>query len=367
MSTAELHTKRWSALANRKEVLPTGFIYAVLTTGIYCRPECSSRLPLKENVRFFDGANAAREAGFRACKRCCPDDAELCDKQRTAVESACRLLEASPTELNLNELAASVGISPSHFHRLFRSFIGVTPKQYSVEHRARRARELLNGDKSVTEAFYGAGFGYSGRFYSDSRKLLGLTPKQFVAGGKGERLQFAVGECSLGSILVAATARGVCWIALGDEPDLLLKEFQNRFHAAELVGDDLSFERVVARVVTSIEQQRPDPRLALDIRGTAFQLRVWSALNEIAPGAPVSYGELATRVGSPDAVRAVANACASNTLAVLIPCHRVVRTDGSLSGYRWGVERKAALLEREKNGAGATARISRDGASLLKS
>ncbi len=248
---------------------------------------------------------------------------------------------------SLDSLANAAGMSRFHFHRLFKSATGVTPKAYGDAHRAHRMRNELSAGGTVTEAIYGAGFNSSGRFYAASNRRLGMTPTAYKEGGPGVTLRFAVGQCSLGAILVAATDKGVCAIEFGDEPEALVHGLQDRFPKAQLVGADPAFERVVAIVVGFVEAPARGLELPLDVRGTAFQQRVWEALRSIPVGSTRTYGEIAELLGTPRAVRAVAQACASNPLAVAIPCHRVVRTDGSLSGYRWGVERKRALLARE--------------------
>ena len=269
-------------------------------------------------------------------------------RQRQAVTRACRLIERSDELPSLDRLAAAAGLSRFHFHRVFKRLTGVTPKAYADGQRARRLRDGLAAGASVTAAMYGAGFNSSGRFYASSAARLGMRPSAARAGGAGTTIRFAVGECSLGAVLVAATEVGVCMIALGDEPDRLVRALQDRFPKAALAGGDAGFQRWVAAVVGLVEQPALGLDLPLDIRGTAFQLRVWEALRAIPPGETASYAQVARRIGRPGASRAVAAACASNPVAVAIPCHRVVRTDGSLSGYRWGVQRKAALLERER-------------------
>jgi AraC family transcriptional regulator of adaptative response/methylated-DNA-[protein]-cysteine methyltransferase len=263
------------------------------------------------------------------------------------VAEACRIIEEAEAAPRFDELARRVGMSPYHFHRTFRSVTGLTPRQYAAAHRARRVRKELGRSGTVTEAIYEAGFNSSGRFYERSNEVLGMTPTDYRAGGANAEIRFAVGECSLGSILVARSARGVCAILLGDDPDALARELQDAFPRAILVGGDEEFERLVANVVGFVEAPSAGLDLPLDVRGTAFQQRVWQALREIPPGATASYSDVAKRIGAPNAVRAVAQACAANSIAVAIPCHRVVRTDGGLSGYRWGVERKRALLESE--------------------
>ncbi len=269
-------------------------------------------------------------------------------RHTTAVTAACRALESSNETPDLAALAVAAGLSRFHFHRLFKKTTGLTPKAYAQAQRARRTRAELPRRRTVTEALYGAGFNSNGRFYAQSTQMLGMTPSRFRAGGVGETIRFAVGECSLGSFLVASSDHGVCAIFLGDDPDALARELQDRFPQAQLRGGDRAFERTVARVVGLIEAPKIGWDLPLDVRGTAFQQRVWQALRKIPAGATASYSDIAQSIGSPRAVRAVATACASNKIAVAIPCHRIVRRDGNLSGYRWGVERKRQLLAREK-------------------
>lgn len=264
------------------------------------------------------------------------------------IAAACRRIEGATEPPSLAELATQVGLSTFHFHRLFKAATGLTPKQYADAHRAGRVRDALSrADAKVTDAIFDAGFNATGRFYEQAGAVLGMTPRQYRAGGVDARIAFAIAQTSLGALLVARSARGVCAISLGDDPDALLRELQDRFPRAELVGGDAGFERLVAQVVGLIAQPGIGHDLPLDVRGTAFQQRVWQALRRIPPGQTASYADIAARIGSPKAVRAVAQACAANTLAVAIPCHRVVRSDGALSGYRWGVARKRALLERE--------------------
>jgi AraC family transcriptional regulator of adaptative response/methylated-DNA-[protein]-cysteine methyltransferase len=338
---------RWAAVVRRDRGAEGVFYYSVRTTGVYCRPSCAARLARRENVRFHSSCEEAEAAGFRPCKRCRPNEAGLTEQRAAIVAKACRLIETAEEMPNLEALAESAGMSRFHFHRVFKSVTGVTPKAYAAAHRARRMREELPRRSTVTEAIYGAGFNSNGRFYATSSEVLGMTPTNFRAGGTGASIRFAVGECSLGSILVAATDKGVCAILLGDAPEALVREFEDRFPRATLIGGDQGFERWVAKVVGFVEAPALGLDLPLDVRGTAFQQRVWRALREIPAGSTASYTEVARRIGAPKAVRAVAHACASNAIAVAIPCHRVVRNDGALSGYRWGVERKRALLERE--------------------
>ena len=338
---------RWEAVQRRDRSADGTFYYSVRTTGVYCRPSCAARLPRRENVRFHASCADAERAGFRPCKRCRPNERAPDAQQAAAVAKACRMIEEAEEGASLAALAKAVGLSRFHFHRLFKATTGVTPKAYADAQRARRVRAALGDRGSVTEAIYGAGFNSSGRFYAASSDLLGMTPTEFRAGGGNNLIRFAVGQCSLGAILVAATDKGVCAIEFGDDPEALVHGLQDRFPNARLVGGDRDFEQVVARVVGLVEAPDHGVDLPLDIRGTAFQQRVWQAIRAIPAGATASYADIARRIGRPKAVRAVAQACASNAIAVAIPCHRVVRRDGSASGYRWGVARKEALLRRE--------------------
>jgi AraC family transcriptional regulator, regulatory protein of adaptative response / methylated-DNA-[protein]-cysteine methyltransferase len=263
------------------------------------------------------------------------------------VTRACRRIETAEAAPSLEALAEAAGMSPFHFHRVFRALTGLTPRGYAIAQRDSRVRRELERSNTVTQAIYESGYNSNGRFYAKSDAVLGMTPTVYRAGGATAEIRFAIGECSLGSILVARSDRGVCAIMLGDDPGVLARDLQERFPRAELIGGDAEFEELVAKVVGFVEAPGLGPDLPLDVRGTAFQQRVWQALREIPAGRTATYSEIAGRIGAPRAVRAVAGACAANALAVAIPCHRVVRTDGSLSGYRWGVERKRALLERE--------------------
>jgi AraC family transcriptional regulator of adaptative response/methylated-DNA-[protein]-cysteine methyltransferase len=338
---------RWTAVVSRDPAADGVFYYAVRTTGVYCRPSCPSRLPRRKNVRFHTTCQEAEREGFRACKRCRPTEASLAERHAGLVAGACRLIEAAEDTLSLATLAEAAGMSRFHFHRVFKSVTGLTPNAYAAAHRAQRVRNELRRTGTVTEAIYSAGFNSNGRFYAKSTELLGMRPADFRSGGNGASIRFAVGQCSLGAILVAATDKGVCAILLGDDASDLVRDLQDRFPRAHLIGADPDFERLVALVIGFVEAPATGLDLPLDVQGSAFQQRVWQALREIPAGATASYRQVAERIGSPAAVRAVARACASNTIAVAIPCHRVVRNDGTLSGYRWGIERKRALLERE--------------------
>ncbi len=339
---------RWAAVQARDAAADGQFYYSVRSTGVYCRPSCASRTALRANVGFHGTREQAEAAGFRPCLRCRPELPPLAERQAEAVARACRLIEQAEEAPDLDSLARVAGLSRFHFHRVFKAVTGITPKAYAAAHRAGRVRRQLAVSGSVTEAIYGAGFNSSGRFYAGAGALLGMAPARFRAGGQGETIRFAIGQCSLGAILVAATATGICAILMGDDPEPLVRDLQDRFPRARLEGGDAGFEATVAQVVGLVEAPGLGLALPLDVRGTAFQHRVWEALRAVPPGATISYAELARRVGLPaGAARAVAGACAANPVAVAIPCHRVVRNDGALSGYRWGVERKRLLLERE--------------------
>ena len=340
--------ERWRAVVQKDRNAEGKFFYSVKTTGVYCRPSCPARPAGRENVAFHESAADAERAGFRACKRCKPRGPALAEQQVATVAAACRAIETAEELPDLNALANSAGMSRFHFHRIFRAATGLTPKAYATARRSHRMREELPKRNTVTEAIYEAGFNSNGRFYASSSQMLGMKPKDYQGGGIGATIRFAVGECSLGSILVAASENGVCAILMGDDPDALAKNLQDRFPKANVIGGDRDFEKTVAKVIGFIEAPGIGLDLPLDVRGTAFQQRVWQALRQIPVGSTASYSEIARRIGLPKAVRAVAQACAANAIAVAIPCHRVLRNDGNLSGYRWGVERKRALLKREK-------------------
>jgi AraC family transcriptional regulator of adaptative response/methylated-DNA-[protein]-cysteine methyltransferase len=339
---------RWTAVQSRDRGADGVFYYSVRTTGVYCRPSCGARPALRANVAFHTSCAEAEHAGFRPCLRCKPNQPPLSERQAQLVAEACRLIDAQDEAPDLDAIAQAVGMSRFHFQRVFKTHAGVTPKAYAAARRAARVRDALAQEGSVTDALYAAGFNSSSRFYAGSEAMLGMAPSRFKAGGAGEAIRFAVGACSLGAIVVAATERGICAVLMGDDPEPLVRDLQDRFPKAQLIGADAAFERTVALVVGFVEAPRIGLDLPLDVRGTAFQQRVWAALRAIPAGQTVSYTELAQRIGSPAAVRAVAGACAANPVAVAIPCHRVVRNDGGLSGYRWGIDRKAALIAREK-------------------
>ena len=338
---------RWGAFVARDASFEGQFYIAVKTTGIYCRPGCPARLPKRANVRFFDTREEAERAGFRPCKRCEPDKPSLGELYAGKIAQACRLIETADEAPKLDDLAEAVGLSPYHFHRIFKQALGLTPKAYATAHRLKRVREGLRRGGTVTEAIYDAGFNSNGRFYASASEVLGMTPTDFRSGGVGQAIRHTTGTCSLGSVLVAASENGICAILLGDDPESLEKELQAMFPRARLTGGDKAFEELTAKVLAFVEDPAKGLDLPLDVRGTAFQHRVWDALRRIPAGTTASYAEIAERIGTPKAVRAVARACATNRIAVAIPCHRVIGSNGSLTGYRGGIERKRALLARE--------------------
>jgi AraC family transcriptional regulator of adaptative response/methylated-DNA-[protein]-cysteine methyltransferase len=344
--------RRWQAVVSRDKTADGTFFYSVKTTGVYCRPSCGARLALRENVAFHQSPAEAEDAGFRACKRCKPDQLSPAEKQAQLIAEICRVIEVADTMPSLEELASQAGLSTYHFHRLFKSLTGVTPKAYGAAQRAKRMRSALTNSDSVTDAIYDAGYNSSGRFYEKSNGLLGMTPTQFRDGGTNADIWCATAQSSLGAVLVASSSVGICAIFIGDDAETLRDDLRDRFPRANIMNGDDNYSNTVAQVVAFVEQPQLGLTLPLDIRGTAFQQRVWEALRKIPAGATVTYSDIAMAIGAPNSVRAVASACAANPIAVAIPCHRVVRTDGGLSGYRWGgIERKRKLINREKNGS----------------
>jgi len=338
---------RWQAISARDARADGTFWYGVTSTGVYCRPQCPSRTARRENLRFFGTQAAARAAGFRPCKRCRPEAESEGGRGIEAVRRACRLIEAAESPPSLAAIAEATGFSPSHVHRLFKRLTGVTPKHYAMAHRARRVSEGLGTAGTITAALYESGFSSSGRFYEHAPAILGMTPGTYRRGGAGETIRYAVARCSLGLLLVAATRRGVCALRFGEDASALEAELAARFPEATITPGDATFTASVDAAIAHVEQPRQRLDLPLDIRGTAFQQRVWQALRAIPPGTTRSYREIAAAIGKPSAARAVAGACGANPLAVAIPCHRVIGADGDLSGYRWGLDRKAELLKRE--------------------
>lgn len=343
---------RWEALVRRDRLAAGEFVYGVVTTGVYCLPDCPSRLPIRENVRFFTGCEEAERAGFRPCRRCRPSSPGGRDSRCDAIAAACRTLEDSDRMPTLRELADAAGMSPFHFHRMFKKAVGITPAQFAREKRMERMRKRLREEATITDAVYGAGYSSASRFYEKAPGALGMKPAQYRKGGEDMRIRFAAARCCLGWILVAATEKGLCAIEIGDDPHVLRERLLLTFPKAEFIENDPDFSETVSRALSMLDSPGKGSDLPLDIQGTAFQRRVWEALREIPAGSTVSYTELARRIGRPDAVRAVASAVAANKIAVAVPCHRVIRRDGDLAGYRWGIERKRMLLELEKTGAG---------------
>ena len=338
---------RWNAVQRRDHAADGTFVYSVRTTGVYCRPSCAARLPRRENVAFHQTSADAERAGFRPCKRCRPNEPARADRQAAAVATACRLIEEAEEVPSLDVLAQAADMSRFHFHRVFKSVTGVTPKAYAEAHRGNRVREELAARDTVTQAIYGAGFNSGSRFYAASSGLLGMTPTQFRAGGSGNVIRFAVGECSLGAVLVAATTRAsarstsatirIGWCAVCRIVS------RTRGWSAATRPSSSSWPRWWASSMPPRKVSTSRSTFAAPLSSGGYGTP--SAASR--PGSTASYAEIARRIGAPKAVRAVAQACASNALAVAIPCHRVVRTDGQLSGYRWGVARKRALLARE--------------------
>lgn len=339
----------WEAVLGREQNPDPQFFYAVKTTGIYCRPNCPSRRPKRQNVAYYPTTIQAEKDGFRACLRCRPSQKSPKEEMASLIASACRVIENAEEEPSLDELAKHSGLSTFHFQRTFKAAMGVSPKAYAKAHRMKRFHDILGSDDaSITSTIYAAGYNSSSRFYETATRALGMTPKLVRKGGKGVKILFAIGECSLGSVLVASSAKGVCSMLLGDTPEAVLDDLQGRFPKAELIGNDPDYETLIAHVIQFVDDPRYGFKLPLDIQGTAFQQRVWEALRDIPVGTTASYGEVAKKIGAPKSFRAVAQACGANNIAVAIPCHRVVRSDGGLSGYRWGVERKSAILEIER-------------------
>ena len=339
--------QRWRAVTSRDRLAAGAFLYSVRTTGVYCRPDCGARRPLRDNVQFHDSCADAERARFQACKRCRPNEAEA--RHGAAVAGACRAIAAAEAPPRLDDLAAA-GLSPFHFHRVFKAATGVTPRAYFLAERRQRVQSALTARGTTTRALYEAGYGSSARFYESARADLGMAVRSYRAGGSGERIRYSTAASSLGVVLVAASDARVCAIALGDDGEALVRDLRRRFANAEL-ADDKAFRKAVASVVAMVDDPAKARALPLDVRGTAFQQRVWAALRAIPAGATTTYAAIAKALQLPAAARAaaraVARAVASNPLAVVVPCHRVVRSDGAMAGYRWGVERKRALLAKE--------------------
>jgi AraC family transcriptional regulator of adaptative response/methylated-DNA-[protein]-cysteine methyltransferase len=339
---------RWNAVSKNNSSADGAFYYAVITTGIYCRPSCRSKLPNRSNVEYFTTCDDAEVAGYRACKRCRPTATSKVEETEQKIIHACRIIEESETSIKLDELAIQVNLSPYHFHRLFKRIVGVTPKQYASRHQSRRFQKSLKASPSITDAIYSAGYGSSGSAYDKKRDQLAMKPKVYRKGAEGVNITYGITKCFLGWVIVAATDLGICAIEFGDNSDTLPEQVQDRFPNAQLHKAGIGFKTLIKEVVDFIESPEDTFQVPLDIQGTAFQQQVWEVLRQIKPGQTMSYTEVAERIGNPNAVRAVASACASNKLAVVIPCHRVISKAGKTGGYRWGSERKKRLLESEQ-------------------
>ncbi len=345
-TSTEQDETRWRQVTDRE---PGGdFLYAVTSTGVYCRPGCSSRLPKRENVRYFDDGPAAERAGFRPCKRCRPDNDRLVDPRLAAVAEACRRIEAAETPPSLDELAEITGYSAHHLQRMFQGMVGVSPKQYGDAVKAERLRRGLKAGDGVAGALYGAGYGSPSRVYEKSAALLGMTPASYAAGGRGAEIRFAIADSPMDRVLAAATDKGLCMVSLAAEDDLLEAELRRDFPEARIERDDDRLKPLMEDVLAYLDGRAPATTLPLDIRATSFQWQVWRALTAIPPGETRTYGELAAQLGRSGAARAVGRACATNPVSLVIPCHRAVGANGALTGYRWGVARKRALLARER-------------------
>lgn len=347
LAAATLSDPRWPDVHARNSAADGRFWFAVATTGVFCRPGCGARTPRPENVRFFDTIDAAKAAGFRACKRCRPEGLSDAAANRVLVEAACQRIDSAEREPTLAELAADADQSPYHFQRMFKAALGISPKQYAKARRLQSARERLDAGSDVTTAMHDAGFGSPSRFHADARDGLGMAAHTYRDSGRNERIRYALGDSSLGRVLVAETDRGLCTILFGEDDTALVADLRTRFARADHISDDAALAAHFADVIRLVDDPAHGLDLPLDIRGTAFQQKVWSQLRRVPAGSTISYSELAARIGAPDAARAIAGACAANPLAVAIPCHRVVRADGAVSGYRWGVQRKKKLLQRE--------------------
>ncbi|MBO0857361.1 MAG: bifunctional DNA-binding transcriptional regulator/O6-methylguanine-DNA methyltransferase Ada [Chloracidobacterium sp.] len=349
-TTATTTDKFWQAIQTRDSDYDGEFYYGVRTTGVYCRPSCASRRPKRKNVLFFALPEAARQAGFRACLRCRPDETVVCDPQAELTQSICRLIDQQLEEpVNIAALSERVKLSKFYLQRLFKKLMGITPRQYAEARRADLFKTRVKAGQSVTDALYEAGYGSSSRLYEKASAQFGMTPATYRKGGIGMKINYTITECPLGLLLVAVTDKGICSVTLGDKSKELTGELRAEFPRAEIALDEKRLQVQVRALLAYLAGQEPHPDLPLDVQGTAFQKRVWEELRRIPYGQTASYGEIARRIGRPSATRAVARACATNPAALVTPCHRIVRESGELGGYRWGVERKRQLLEKEKS------------------
>ncbi len=349
----DARTARLGAIERRDAGQDGAFVYGVTSTGIYCRPSCPSRKPKPANIRLFDLPEAARQAGFRACKRCQPDLVQPSDPRLAAMRRACAAIDAhlaageeGPPQLR--KIARAAGLSPAHLQRSFTQLLGISPRAYADAQRVGLLKKGLRAGHGVADAVFGAAFGSTSRVYERAPRLLGMTPATYAKGGAGVELTYAFGSSAFGLLLVAATGKGIAALYLGDSEKKLLGELKHEFPAAVLHGDAGPLGKQVKAILSFLSGKLPHLDLPLDVRATAFQWRVWQELRQIPRGETRTYSEVAVAIGQPRAVRAVGHACATNPVSILVPCHRVLRTDVSLGGYRWGLKRKAALLEREK-------------------
>ncbi len=353
LQTAGSSNQKWSLVLARDVRADGRFVYAVRSTGVFCRPSCPSRRPRRENVEFFDSPAQAQQAGYRACQRCSPLER---NPQAQKIEAACRYIDENlDITLSLTAISRHVAISPFHFQRLFKRMLGISPRQYQQARRAGKFRQALLGEGRVTDAIYEAGYSSSSRAYESIPAQLGMTPSAFRRGGEGVSIRYTVVATDLGRMLIATTERGVCAVRFGESDAALLRELKHDFAAAHISRDDEALSPVAAQVERLLSGSAATANIPIDIQGTAFQQMVWETLRKIPAGQTRSYAEVAASIGRPKAVRAVANACASNSVALVVPCHRVVQKNGSLAGYRWGVKRKKELLEREQSAVSSRA------------
>ncbi|MDQ3928105.1 MAG: bifunctional DNA-binding transcriptional regulator/O6-methylguanine-DNA methyltransferase Ada [Chloroflexota bacterium] len=341
----------WEAVLRRDSGLDGAFVYGVRSTGVFCRPSCPSRRPRREQVRFFPIPEAAEQAGFRSCRRCRPVDAEVRDPHLGLVQQVCRLIEREPEDegaTSLTALSEAVGLSPYHLQRVFKRVMGISPRQYAEAQRLRRLKESLHDGETVTNALYDSGYNSSSGLYGKATDQLGMTPATYRKGGVSTQIYYTTAQSPLGRLLVAATERGICAVRMGDNDEQLEAALRDEYHAADLQRDDAVLGEWVEAILAHLAGKLPHLELPIDVRATAFQWNVWEALRAIPYGNTRSYLDVATAIGQPTAVRAVARACATNPVALVVPCHRVIKEDGSLGGYRWGIERKRTLLDTEQ-------------------
>jgi AraC family transcriptional regulator of adaptative response/methylated-DNA-[protein]-cysteine methyltransferase len=344
----DLDDVRWAAVTARSATMTGCFVYAVTTTGIYCRPGCGARRPLRDHVHYFSTAHDAQLAGYRSCRRCRPDEVDIVDSMTNAVITTCREIERTHGECDVAVLAADLGYSEGHLRRSFRALVGVSLVSYSREHQLERVREALRDADSVTEAIFEAGYNSASAFYERGAPRLGMTPARYRDGARDEVIRYTTLETPVGVVLAASTARGICAIRLGHDEKSLVKGVFAEFPRASINRDDVGLRDVAVVLASAVRGDGGAGVLPLDLQGTAFQIRVWESLRAIPAGETRTYSDVAQQIGSPRAVRAVASACAANAVALAIPCHRVIRSDGSLGGYRWGLDVKEALLVAER-------------------